>query len=422
MSNSRISLIHPTGNPNSREAALALGETGLLYEVITTVAYNPQGSIAQILQKLPRKISNLIEKELSRRTWIFPEGTYISTYPMREILRIILNKTGFRMFNLINWIYASLDSQVAKHHLEGIDAVYGYEDGVADTFDFAKQKGITCFYDLPAVFYRTRYEIESLEAKLFPDLASTLQITQEPSWKIERKEKEVELADHIFVASSNNKKSLLTLGINPDKISVISYGAPIEYFHPQPKVDKCFRTIFVGRQSPQKGVHYLLEAWEDLQLPNAELLFVGSNLFPKGWLDRYGDQFRHVSSVPHLALNQYYSSGSVLVFPSLIEGFGLVLTEAMACGIPIITTENTAGPDIITDGVEGFIIPIRDVEALKEKLEWCYEHPKELAQMGKSARKKAEQLTWELYRQRLANKVSKILTSHQNIKKDGAQK
>ena len=99
----------------------------------------------------------------------------------------------------------------------------------------------------------------------------------------------------------------------------------------------------------------------------------------------------------------------VFVFPSLVEGFGMVLTEAMACGIPIITTPNTAGPDIITDGVEGFIIPVRDVEALKEKLEWCYEHPEELAEMGKAARKKAEQLTWNLYRQRLASKVQQVL-------------
>ncbi len=80
-------------------------------------------------------------------------------------------------------------------------------------------------------------------------------------------------------------------------------------------------------------------------------------------------------SVPHASLNQYYSTDNVFVFPSLVEGFGLVLLEAMACSIPVITTPNTAGPDIITDGLERFIIPIRDIEALKEKLEWCYRHP-----------------------------------------------
>jgi glycosyltransferase involved in cell wall biosynthesis len=112
--------------------------------------------------------------------------------------------------------------------------------------------------------------------------------------------------------------------------------------------------------------------------------------------------------VPHAALNTYYSSASVLVFPSLVEGFGLVLLEAMASGIPIITTCNTAGPDIIADGVEGFIIPIRDVESLKEKLEWCYRHPQELAEMGRSARQTAEKLTWNRYRQKLLNEVRQL--------------
>ena len=86
----------------------------------------------------------------------------------------------------------------------------------------------------------------------------------------------------------------------------------------------------------------------------------------------------------------------------------MVLLEAMACGIPVITTPNTAGPDIITDGVEGFIIPIRDVEALKVRIEWCYEHPQELAEMGLAARKRAEELTWKNYRSALASRVQEL--------------
>jgi glycosyltransferase involved in cell wall biosynthesis len=86
-----------------------------------------------------------------------------------------------------------------------------------------------------------------------------------------------------------------------------------------------------------------------------------------------------------------------------------VQLEAMACGIPLITTVNAGSSDIVTDGVEGFIVPIRDVEALKEKLEWCYCHPLELAEMGRAARQKAEQLTWDLYRQRLASRVQEFL-------------
>jgi alpha-maltose-1-phosphate synthase len=415
MSKPSVSLVHQINPSNAQQASLALAEANLLKEVISSVVYNPAAPVWQYLNLLPKKSRFLITGELSRRTWVPLRNVPIKTYPWQEVIRIFLSRTRlvkslfFRHIDLLSWIYISLDNQIAKHHLQGLNAIYSYEDMAATTFQKAKEQGIICLYDLPIPYYQMTGNIMRQEAEHFPELASVIQSIHEPTWKIERKKQEIQLADHIFVASSVTKKSLLEIGVKTEKISVISYGAPVEYFQPQPKPDNCFRALFVGRVSPRKGVHYLLPAWKDLKLKNAELVLVGQNLFPDGWLEQYKNICRHVPSVPHLLLNQYYSSASVLVFPSLIEGFGLVLLEAMACGIPIITTPNTAGPDIITDGVEGFIIPIRDVEAIKEKLEWCYSHPQELAEMGKAARRKAEQLNWGVYRQRLANQVRSLL-------------
>jgi alpha-maltose-1-phosphate synthase len=409
----RLSLIHPTSNPNSRHAALALAEADWLKEIVTSFAYNPQGKLARLIQKLPR--SNQIASELQRRTWIPPQGVILNSYPWEEILRMASIKSGlcprlgWNASGPIDWVYTSLDKKVARHHLQGINAVYAYEDGAATTFEAAKQRNISCLYDLPIPFYRTSRDIQAEEAERFPDLASNLQVIKEPAWKLERKEREVKLADHIFVASSMTKKSLLDIGIDAAKISVIPYGAPIDYFQPQPKQDTIFRALFVGRVGLRKGVHYLLPAWQELQLPDAELLLLGVDEFPAGYLQQDWNNVRHLGSVPHHTLGDYYNSADVFIFPSLVEGFGLVLLEAMACGIPIITTPNTAAPDIITDGVEGFIVPIRDTEALKEKLDWCYRHPEELAQMGQAARKKAEQLTWDLYRQRLSTRIEELL-------------
>jgi alpha-maltose-1-phosphate synthase len=418
MSNPNISLIHQINPSFAQNAALAFAEANLLKEVITPVAYNPQAPVWQYLNLLPKQLRTFISNELSRRTWLSPHGVPIKTYPWQEIIRIFLLRTNlanssfFKHIDLVAWVYVCLDNHVANHHLRGLDSVYTYEDLAATTFDKAKQQGILCLYDLPIPYYQMTGNIMRQEAELFPELAPVIQSIREPAWKIERKQREIELADHIFVASSITKKSLLEIGIQEEKITVIPYGAPVDYFHPQPKPDNCFRALFVGRVSPRKGAHYLLQAWQDLKLANAELVLVGQNLFPTGWLEQYENICRHVPSVPHFLLNQYYSSASVFVFPSLIEGFALVLLEAMACGIPIITTPNTAGPDIITDGVEGFIIPIRDVEALKDKLKWCYSHPQELAEMGRAARRKAEELNWGLYRQRLANKVQSLLSIH----------
>ncbi|OUL30814.1 glycosyltransferase family 4 protein [Nostoc sp. 106C] len=415
MSNPSISLVHQINPSNAQNAALAFAEANLLKEVITPIAYDPNAPVWRSLNWVPKKLKLSINNELSRRTWVSSQGFSIQNYPLQEIIRILLSRTrlaprlGFSYGDLVHWVYLCLDRQVAKHHIQGLNAIYTYEDLAATTFQEAKQQGILCLYDLPIPFYRMTSNIMRQEAENFPEIAPAIESIQEPAWKIERKEQEVKLADHIFVASSVTKNSLLEIGVEPEKISVIPYGGPIDYFQPQPKTDDCFRALFVGRVSPRKGVHYLLQAWQELRLYNAELVFVGTNMFPAGWFEQYQDIYRHVPSVPHPLLNQYYSSASVLVFPSLVEGFGLVLLEAMACGIPVITTPNTAGPDILTDGVEGFIVPIRDVEALKEKLEWCHTHPVELAEMGRAARRKAEQLNWGLYRQRLATQVRSLL-------------
>jgi alpha-maltose-1-phosphate synthase len=420
MPNPRISLVHPTSSPFSRNAAQALAESNLLSEIITTTAYNPHGLVSRLLQKLPASIAQPIIRELERRSWVAPTGAAMKTHPGREALRIALLKTqlseqlGLGKHGPIDWVYTSLDQHVARHHLSRIDAIYAYEDGAASTFAAAKAQGIFCLYDLPIAFYPTAQAIQTEEAKRFPEYAPALQATREPGWKLERKAAEVKLADHIFVASSFTKQSLLSIGIPESAITVVPYGSPIDYFHPQAKPDDTFRVLFVGRVGPRKGVHYLLEAWKSLNLTNSELLMVGVNEFPEHTVAINGANYRHIPSVSHYALNQYYSSASVFVFPSLVEGFGLVLLEAMTCGIPIITTPNTAGPDIITDGVEGFIIPIRDVDALKAKLKWCDQNPDALAEMGKAARKKAEQLTWERYRSCLGMKVKELIESHRS--------
>lgn len=415
MPNFSISLVHPTGNPFARNAAIAFGEANLLHEIITTIAYNPQKTTLPYLNLLPKPIKNKIISELGRRTWVPPKGAAIRTYPSKEIARIALTKTnlnrhlGFSSQSLVDWVYASLDRHVAKRHLQGIHAVYAYEDGAAASFQVAKQRDILCLYDLPILFYRASRDIQESEAQLFPELAASLQAAKEPTWKIERKEQEVQLADRILVPSSFVQKSLVDAGIKADKISVIPFGAPIDYFLPKPKQDQIFRVLFIGRVGPRKGAHYLLQAWQELKLLSAELLLVGINEFPADYLEQYAHIIRYIPSVPHSSLNTYYNSGNVLVLPTLVEGLPLVILEAMACGIPVITTPNAGISDIITNGVEGFIVPIRDVEAIKEKLEWCYQHPQELAEMGLAARRKAESLTWNLYRQKLVNQVQQLL-------------
>ncbi|OLP18781.1 glycosyl transferase family 1 [Leptolyngbya sp. 'hensonii'] len=402
-----LAIIHP--NPFARNTAIALAAAGLLQEIVTTIAYNPTGR--RSLKWLPQSLL----RELERRTWVPPAGVSLQTYQGRELIRLLLVRTGLSSrlglgaAGPVDWVSLGLDQEVAHHHLTDLDAIYAYEDGAATTFTAAKAQGIRCFYDLAIAFYPLSQKIQAAEAEHFPDLAVALEAAQEPPWKIARKHQEIQLADHIFVPSTFVQQSLLESGIAAERVTIVPFGAPIEYFQPQPKPDDRFRVLFVGRVGPRKGVHYLLQSWKSLHLPDAELLLVGLNEFPEPWLSPYEGLFRYVPSVPHASLNQYYSSASVLVLPSLVEGMPLVLLEAMACGIPLITTPHAGGTDLITDGREGFIIPIRDPAALEERLAWCYHHPVELAEMGQAARRRAEILTWDLYRQRMGTRIQQLL-------------
>lgn len=101
----------------------------------------------------------------------------------------------------------------------------------------------------------------------------------------------------------------------------------------------------------------------------------------------------------------------VLVLPSLFEGFGLVILEAMAAGLPVITTTNTGGPDVIEDGKEGFIVPAGNVEALREKMSYFIQNPEQAFKMGQAAHQKARQYTWEKYGSLYAKIVEEVVSS-----------
>ncbi|MEM8639151.1 MAG: glycosyltransferase family 4 protein [Cyanobacteria bacterium P01_G01_bin.54] len=401
----QLGLMHPTGSPFARQAAIALAELGALRWIITSIAYNPQRYWAKGLQRwLPSVV-----RELERRTWPAPQGVPIYQYPWGELWRILLLKAhvpqrlGQNPQRLTDWRYASLDQQVVHFHLTGLEGVYAYEDGAVQTFQVAKHWGIRCFYDLPIVYYRQSQQIQQQEAALFPELAPALLSLREPVAKLVRKDQELALADRIIVPSTIVKDSLAAAPVDPERIRVVPFGAPLETHRPppSPRPARPFRVLFVGRVGPRKGVHYLLQAWRSLALANAQLHLVGINEFPFGWLHPERDRFIYTPSIPHHQLIPHYQQASVLVLPSLLEGLALVQLEALACGLPIITTAHAGGTDLITDGVEGFIVPIREPIALAEKICWCYDHPNEMARMGIAARRRAEALSWQRYREQL---------------------
>jgi glycosyltransferase involved in cell wall biosynthesis len=228
---------------------------------------------------------------------------------------------------------------------------------------------------------------------------------------VKRELEEYAAADYIAVPSLYVKRTFLEQGVPESKIIHVPYGVNLDAFHQARKEDGVFRVIFVGGMTLRKGVHYLLKAFYELKLQNAELLFVGAmNKEIVPFFKKYEGSFRHLGHVPQNELYKQYSQGSVFALPSIEEGLAMVQPQAMACGLPVICTTNTGGEDIVRNGIDGFVIPIRDVEALKEKILWMYEHPEERKRMGESAKARVNSgFTWKDYGDKMIAEFQRVL-------------
>jgi glycosyltransferase involved in cell wall biosynthesis len=167
---------------------------------------------------------------------------------------------------------------------------------------------------------------------------------------------------------------------------------------------RVFRVAFVGQISQRKGISYLVEAFTKAAIPDSELLLVGRVIGRgRAWSAIPG--VRHVPHVLRWELPALYRTADIFVLPSLVEGFGLVALEAMACGVPVVISTNTFAADVVTDGVDGYVIPIRDPEAIADRLQYIHQHRAERDRIGQAARRRAEQFSWQTYGDLIASIV-----------------
>ena len=216
---------------------------------------------------------------------------------------------------------------------------------------------------------------------------------------------EIALASRIVVASRFSEHSLLDAGVAPEKISVIPYGVNWEWFTPGAKRDarnEKLTYLFVGILKAEKGITILLDAWKRLALSDAELCLAGSGDAETIAAARAVPGVRLLGKLAPEELRAAYQGASVFVFPTFFDGFGMVLLEAMASGLPIIATPNCAAPDLIRDGAAGVICPAGDPAALCAAMADVCANRAAWLQRGIVAREIARAYSWEAYGERWA--------------------
>jgi glycosyltransferase involved in cell wall biosynthesis len=393
----QVLLYHPTGNANVRAAATGLLAAGQLADFRTTIATFP-GSALDHVSALPPFA------ELRRRPW-------------REIGRLAAAKVGLASlvrhetgFFCVDSVYHSLDRHVAAGLPQSvarrqIDTVYAYEDGAAAAFRRAKQLGLTCVYDLPIGYWRAARRLLEPEQARWPEWAPTLMGLQDSVAKLARKDEELRLADRIVVASRFTARTLQDFPGPLAPVQVVPYGFP-DVGEPRQYLlsgnGRPLKLLFVGGLSQRKGIADLFAAVAALG-PRVELTIVGrkaSENCPA--LDAALTRHRWLPSLPHAEVLALMRAHDVLVFPSLFEGFGLVITEAMSQGTPVITTDRTAGPDLIEHGRNGWLVEAGSTAALQVAIEELLERPESVAEAGQAAQETARRRPWAVYGQELA--------------------
>lgn len=361
--------------------------------------------------QLQRKnVLNLINtsypKYLTKRWGVEPKHIKSSNVFLEVLMRI---NAKIKLFSnsKIDSFFKKRQAKSNIKYLSQCNVFIGWSGSSLEAIIEAKKKGIVTILERGSSHYNFQMEMNRIE------FGKTNQ-KFEPNYTIWQRELlEYQLADYISIPSSFVKRTFMEQGIAENKLLLNPYGVDLKAFRQIEKEDKVFRVLYVGKFSFRKGAQYLLQAFSELDLPGIELCHIGA-ISPEmqPFIDKYqANNIKYFGSKPQNELYKYYSQASVFVLSSVEEGLAMVQAQAMACGLPLICTTNTGGEDLISkNGEEGFVIPIRDIVALKEKLLYLYENPSLCRQMGEKAKKRVETgFSWDAYGNRYYENLLKIL-------------
>jgi glycosyltransferase involved in cell wall biosynthesis len=228
---------------------------------------------------------------------------------------------------------------------------------------------------------------------------------------------EIERASCIHAISKLTKQSFVERGIPEEKIEVVLPAMDLDYFRPVAKQDDTFRVLAILSIDPRKGAYYLLQAFEKAAIPGSELVIIGATGDPwsKQMVARFASRlpsFRIQSAdVFQDPIETTYGQASVLVHPAVEDGFALAVSQAMACGRPVITTRQTGASEVISEGQNGYILEARDVDGLVDRLRALARDASLLARLSAAAPAAVAHLGYPQFAENMARLYSRVLAN-----------
>jgi glycosyltransferase involved in cell wall biosynthesis len=408
-----VVVFHPSVAPFVQQVARALYEAGQLERFITTVRDDPRSWMQRVLVAAGRVAHRDMASRFQRRavTEVPPEK--VESHPWGELLRLAVGASDHdgRLTDFI-WEKTEIgfDRKVARELHRGLTGVYGFEHSSLYTFERAKQLGLKVAYEMPSPEAQFVQRILDVELDRFPELKTAYYryTAAKQERRIARRREEWNRADVVIAYSTYTRKSFAAMGLDVSKVRVVPLGAPPvaardAVLAPVAGSDSRLVFLWAGTFGIRKGAHYLLDAWRKANMGrHARLKIFGTIALPDRLLQPLPEGIEIGGAISRADLMAHYRSSDALVFPTLCDGWGMVVTEAWSCGLPVITTDCAGAADLLRDGENGLLIKAGDTQALCDALTWCLSNRERLKAMREASLATAAAWQWSDYRSKLA--------------------
>lgn len=379
-----------------------LHRAGMLERLYTDAYAGPGSWLGQVLHRLPRQWRPQAMERLRTRIAPLP-GEKVVSFNSLGFLYLLANsqqyyKNTLKIYLLINKVF---NRWVRTKITASAQAVYGFDKSSVELFHWGKRRGLKCILDQAANPWEITSKIYCEANRKCPEWADGQD--QECLYPLlQGEKKEWELADLILCPSEFVYSSFLKLGIPQKKLALVPYGVNLNYWQGEIRKyhkNMALEIIFVGSGTLFKGLPFLLEAISTMADKNIRLTIVGK--LPDN-IQNYlitRKNITHTGQVPRSEVKKYYDKAHVFIFPSVSEGSATVTYEALATGLPVITTPNSGS--LVRDHMEGFIVPPLASKGIVRALEQFLEHPELVEVMSRNALQRAKEFSWERYGERL---------------------
>ncbi|MBF4518060.1 glycosyltransferase family 4 protein [Flavobacterium sp. ANB] len=408
----KVIVSHPTGNQNSRNTVEALQKNNLLDSFYTTVGVYDDNFLT--------KINVDILKQVSKRSYSSDLKGKIKFHPNLELWRLLSVKFKLKHFYKfpnsrfsVQNVFEDFDLFVSNNLFKNnADIVFAYAGTAYHTFCEASKHNIYKIYEQHACYWKSFESITAQEIIDNPKWANSINKTFLESKSKDRLDFEIEMADKIVVASKFCADSIPSNF--RDKTSIIPYGFPKPFQNREYIKNKKLKILFVGNLSQLKGLSYLFDAVFPYK-EFVELTLVGS--MPTENTEILNKKLREHIYLGTLTNDEVLAQmrlHDLLIFPTLFDAFGMVISEAMAQGTSVITTTSSAGSEIIDHKKNGWVIPPKSTDAIKEIIEILLSDRNLAISMGEEALKKSKSRNWEIYQSEIGNFIANI-KNHQTF-------